>query len=245
MIYSAIIEVRMTSSRLPGKPLLEACKKSMLEHLILRLQKSKLLNKIVVATTTNKSDDPIVNLAKKIGVNYFCGDEDDVMKRVIGAASSVNTDVVVEITGDCPLIDPSLVDQAISIHKNNNADYVSNAHVRSYPDGMDIQVIELKALKKSYEMTNDPLHLEHVSLHIRENPEIFSHINIVAPPELFWPELGITLDEERDYILIKEIFEHFHKEANTFFSCYDIINFLSKNKELTKINQDVMRKGDS
>ena len=94
-------------------------------------------------------------------------------------------------------------------------------------------------------MTNDPLHLEHVSLHIRENPEIFSHINIVAPPELFWPELGITLDEERDYILIKEIFEHFHKEANTFFSCYDIINFLSKNKELTKINQDVMRKGDS
>ena len=244
MRYVATVEVRMTSSRLPGKPLMKSGSKSMLEHLVARLKRADNIDDIVIATTHNDSDLPIVDLAKNLKLKYFCGDESNVLSRVIGAAESVNADVIVEITGDCPLIDPGIIDQLVDIHKNNDAHYVSNAHIRSYPDGMDVQIFSLDTLKKSYSMTNEPLHLEHVSLHIRENPQIFRQINIVAPKELYWPELGLTLDEESDFILIDKIFEHFDQvEPN--FNCLDIINFLKSNTKLVEINKGVVRKGDT
>lgn len=245
MIFAAVIEVRMTSSRLPGKPLLEAAGKSMLEHLVHRLQKCNNLNEIVIATTINDADIPIKSVAKTLNVNCFCGDENNVMKRVIDAADSVGADVIVEITGDCPLIDPDIVEQVIDMFKHNDADYVSNAHIRSYPDGMDVQVFKLETLRKSYSMTKEPLHLEHVSLHMRQNPDIFKHINLIAPSELYWPDLGITLDEHSDYLLIKNIIEYFHDNGNKNFNCQDIVQFLNKNEDLIKINNDVMRKGDA
>ena len=135
-------------------------------------------------TTINKTDDILVNFAKEENIKWFRGSEDDVMLRVIEAASSVNADIVVEITGDCPIIDPKIVEQSILMFKTNKVDYVSNAIIRSFPDGMDSQVFLLDSLKKSFLMTNNPLDHEHVTLHIRNNPDLFTRINIVAPPEL-------------------------------------------------------------
>ncbi len=240
----ATIEARMTSSRLPGKPLLLANNKSMLEHLSSRLKTISVIDEIVLATTINIEDQPLVDEAKKIGISVFRGDEDNVMQRVIGAAESSVADVIVEITGDCPIIDPAIVEESIRIYLSNDYDYVSNARIRSYPDGMDTQVFSLKTLKESYSMTNSKLDYEHVTLHIRNNPNLFNHFDMVASEDLYWPELGLTLDEQDDYLLIKNIIEHFGS-SNSNFSCTEILKYLRENPELIEINKTVKRKGNN
>ena len=240
----SIIEARMNSKRLPGKVLLPAQKISMLEHLVERLKTIKIIDQIVVATTVNSKDDEIVELCQKKEINFFRGSEEDVMGRVICAAEKYFADLIVEITADCPLIDPNIVDQIISIFLANKVDYVSNAIVRSYPDGMDTQVFSLKTLKTSYEMVYSDLEKEHVTLHIRNNPNLFSHINVIAPKNIYYPELGLTLDEKDDYILIKNIIDNLYPKDN-FFSCLDIINYLNENKILLEINKNVMRKNNN
>jgi len=240
----ATIEARMTSSRLPGKVLLPAAGKPMLQHLIDRLRSVPSVDDIVVATTVNETDDVIENFCTDSGVMCYRGSEDDVMLRVIGAAEKAQADLVVEITGDCPIIDPEIVEQTIRMYLANTADYVSNAHIRSYPDGMDAQVFRLATLRQSAEMTSDRLDREHVTLHIRNHPELFSHIHLVAPPELHWPELGLTLDERSDYELLKKIIEYFGSE-NQLFGCTDVVRLLRRHLEWVDINRDVVRKGDS
>jgi spore coat polysaccharide biosynthesis protein SpsF len=240
----ATIEARMSSSRLPGKVLLPAAGMPMLEHLVRRLRAVPSIDAIVLATTANAADALLVELADRLGIVAFHGDEDDVMQRVIDAAASVNADVVVEITGDCPIIDPEIVEQTIRMFKAHQADYVSNALVRSYPDGMDTQVFRLETLKRSAAMTNDRLDREHVTLHIRNHPELFVHVHLVAPPEIHWPELGLTLDERSDYELLKRIIEHFEDE-NPLFSCLDVVRFLRRFPEFVEINKDVVRKGNT
>ena len=238
----ATIEARMTSSRLPGKVLLEAAGISMLEHLVHRLRAVKSIDQIVLATTVNNEDLPLIKLAKNLNISYFCGSEEDVMQRVIGAAKSVNADVIVEITGDCPIIDPEIVEQTIRMFKAHKVDYVSNALMRSYPDGMDTQVFRLDTLKRSAAMTNDPLDREHVTLHIRKNPKLFTHVHLIAPPEIHWPELGLTLDELSDYKLLKKIIEYFAQIDNPLFSCIDVVRLLRQHPEYVQINKDVIRK---
>jgi len=240
----ATIEARMTSSRLPGKVLMPVAGITMLGCLVRRLRAVKSIDCIVLATTVNKADDPLVALAKELEIEAFRGDENDVMNRVIGAASSVGADVIVEITGDCPVVDPEIVEQTIQMFKANSADYVSNAHIRSYPDGMDTQVFSLETLKRSAAMTDKLLDHEHVTLHIRNHPELFTPVHLVAPPEIFWPELGLTLDEPSDYIILKKIIEYF-EPTNPLFSCIDVVRLLRQNLDWVEINNAVVRKGDS
>jgi spore coat polysaccharide biosynthesis protein SpsF len=240
----ATIEARMTSSRLPGKVLLNAGGKPMLEHLIKRLLNVPSIDEIVLATTVNQVDDGLESFANKMGISSYRGSEDDVMSRVISAAELARADVIVEITGDCPIIDPQIVEQIIRIFSANQADYVSNAHIRSYPDGMDTQVFSLDALKRSAAMTKDLLDHEHVTLHIRNHPEIFSQLHILAPPELHWPDLGLTLDEPADYELLKKIIEYF-EPINSQFTCLDIVRLLRERSDWLKINQHVLRKGNA
>ncbi|MFH2135419.1 MAG: glycosyltransferase family protein [Pseudomonadota bacterium] len=240
----ATIEARMTSSRLPGKVLMQAAGKPMLEHLVERLRAVPSLDGVVLATTVNATDDELEDFSKKVGIVCYRGSEQDVMARVIGAAETAGADIVVEITGDCPIIDPQIVEQTIAMFKAHQADYVSNAHIRSYPDGMDVQVFHLSTLKRSMSMTEDMLDHEHVTLHIRNHPEIFSHVHLVAPPEIHWPELGLTLDEPKDFELIKKVIEHF-EPTNPLFSCLDVVRLLRNKPEWVSINQAVVRKGNT
>ena len=240
----ATIEARMTSSRLPGKVLLPAHGRPLIQHLIERLRAVPSLDEIVLATTTNIADDMLATLAEKQGIGLFRGSEDDVMNRVIGAAESVNADIIVEITGDCPIIDPDIIEQTICMFLHHDVDYVSNTHIRSYPDGMDTQVYRLETLKRSAAMTDDQLDHEHVTLHIRNHPEIFSKVHLVAPPSLWWPELGLTLDEEADYLLLSRIIEKLYP-FNPIFGCNEVLALLRQYPEWVNINQAVVRKGDT
>uniref|UniRef100_UPI0040470FD6 cytidylyltransferase domain-containing protein n=1 Tax=Algoriphagus sp. TaxID=1872435 RepID=UPI0040470FD6 len=240
----ATIEARMTSSRLPGKVLMSASEKPMLLHLVDRLKSVPSLDDIVIATTINQADNAIVDFAIEHSINYYRGSENDVMSRVIESAEKYKAEVIVEITGDCPIIDPQIVEQTIQMFKVHNADYVSNAHIRGYPIGMDAQVFLTETLKKSAAMTKNLLDREHVTLHIRNNPKIFSHIHLFPPPELYWPELGLTLDELSDFELLKIIIEHFY-EDNPLFSCLDVVKFLKSRPDLLNLNNFVIRKGDN
>lgn len=238
------IEARMSSSRLPGKVLLKANGKPMLQHLIERLNSIKKINQIVIATTTNNADDAIVDFAKSLKVDFYRGSEKDVMQRVIEAAESVNADLIVQITGDCPIIDPNIISLCLETYLSSNVDYLSNANLRTYPDGMDVQIFKLDILKDSASRTKSRLDREHVTLHIKKNPQLYSQLNLLASQKDFFPELGLTLDEKEDYLLISKIINHF-KNKNYFFKCHEVINLLKDKKEWLEINNHIIRKGDS
>ena len=145
----------MTSSRLPGKILMEAAGKPMLEHMVERLRRVSLLEDIIIATTTNAQDDPVIKLAEKLRVRWYRGSEHDVLGRVLAAAKKNQVDIIVETTGDCPLIDPDIVSTAIETFASSNVDYVSNAlEPRSYPTGMDTQVFATSILADVASRTN-------------------------------------------------------------------------------------------
>jgi len=234
----------MTSTRLPGKVLFPAAGKPLLGHLVDRLKMVPSVEEIVLATTVNDADKPLVEFARHYRVTCFRGSEPDVMARVLGAGESANADIVVNITGDCPLIDPVLTEQTIRMFLHNRCDYATNGHIHTYPGGYGVQVYRLETLRRSASMTSDPLDHEHVTLHMRKHPEIFRHVYLVAPTDQHWPEIDLSLDEDADYRLLQKIFEHFG-DANPYFGCRDTVALLKANPEWLAINQHVKRKGDT
>lgn len=239
--FGAIVEARMGSTRLPGKVMMKVKNVPMISLLIDRLKQVKKINKIIVATTNSRNDDSFCKYLKDKKINFFRGSEDNVMKRVIDASKKYKIKNIIQITGDCPLIDPEIVSQTLNTFEKNNFDFVSNSTYRSYPDGMDVCIFSSKNLNKSYKLTNSKYDQEHVSLFMKRKKTIFSQCNIVAPENLNYPNLGLTLDEKKDYDLIKIIFSKFWQSRKNF-SCKEIINFLNSNQKYFSINKSVRRK---
>lgn len=242
-VLGFIIEARTKSTRLPNKVLLRLGGENVLNYLIKRLKpiSEKYKAKIVVATTSEKNDLKIIRSLKGKKTFVFRGSTNNVLERVLKAANKHNIDTIIRVTSDCPLIDIDLIEQSIEIFLNNKVDIVTNAHVRSYPDGMDVEIIKLKALKKVFKLVKkDREMLEHLSLGFKKYSKYFSIINLVAPSNMFFPEIGITLDEKEDYILIKKIVNFFGKRKKKF-NCVDILNYLNKNKNILKINKKIKR----
>lgn len=237
----ATIEARMTSSRLPGKVLLPLAGVPALELLINRLKKSKYIDEIVVATTVNAADDPLIVLASRLNVRYFRGSELDVLSRVLGAARSVDADIIVEVTGDCPFVDPALVDQGITKYFSGGYDYAANIIPVSFPIGFDVQVFSVSVLSQVDKLTLDPLDRVHVSYYIYSHPESFKLLSWLAPENLAWPELRVTLDEQADYELLDTIAKRFMPD-NQYFSAEDVINLLREQPNLLTINSHVRQK---
>jgi len=235
------IEARMTSSRLPGKVLLPLAGKPALERLVERIQRSNYIDDIVVATTTNMADQPIIELCERMSCSYFKGSEEDVLSRVLGAAKSANGDVIVEITGDCPLIDHRHIARVIELFYSGNYDYAANTIERSFPDGFDVQVFPVHVLEDVNVRTQDPIDRVHVSLYIYRHPERYRLANWKAEVDMLWPDLGITLDEKDDYVLLDRIFKEL-LPINEDFSAEDIVALLRNRPDLVDINSSVIRK---
>lgn len=239
-----IIEARCNSSRLPNKILLKLGKKTIIEYLITRIKTlSKKINaKIIVATTRNKEDDEIIRISKKAKVNFFRGSELNVLNRVVKSARKFKLDIIIRITSDCPLIDINIVEQALNIFLNNSVDLVNNTHIRSYPDGMDVDILSKSSLEKALKLAKGNKEFcEHTTLVLKKYNKAFKIINLISPPKLFYPNLGLTLDEKEDYNLIKKIYEYFKIKKIKKFECLDIINLLKLKPEYLKINDDVSR----
>lgn len=205
MKVGIITEARMTSSRLPGKHLLKIRESTIFEILINQLKKSTFANDIVLATTINKEDDELCDFAEGLGVSIYRGSEDNVLERVIGAAVTNKLDLIVEITADCPLIDPLLIDLAVRIYLKGEYDYVGNTIDRQFADGMDVQVYSTDFLRSTYSPMLKPAYLEHVTAHILDNPD-FVKQNLTASPAQFGPDLRITLDTIEDYEVISRVY---------------------------------------
>ena len=240
-----IITARMSSQRLPGKVMMKIKKIPIIKLIILRLKLSKLVKNIIVSTSTDKTDDILVKYLKKNKINYYRGSKNNVTKRVLDTAKLYKAKNIILITGDCPLVDPDLVDQCINIFKNNKAEFVTNANIRSYPDGLDVQVFKYSALFKLYKKIIDQKEYEHVTLALRKKLNKNKIINVVSGKDLYFPKLGITLDETKDFKLINKIYLHFWDKYKYNFKSHQIIDFLKKNKKLLKINIGVKRKGDN
>ena len=227
---AVIIEARMGSTRLPGKHLLPVCERPIIQHLINRMRKVNGVSEVIVATTTDAKDDILVDCLSKANIPFYRGSEKNVMLRVIEAAEKYKIHTIVEVTGDCPCIDINIVEAAIQTYDLNEVDYVTNNKYPQLPDGMDVQVFCIDTLKRSSKLTNKPDHLEHVTLHIKDNPKKFRTINLGAPYNLRKPKLRLTLDYPSDYTLLKNIIEHFGFD-NMDYSIEDILDFIQKNEQ--------------
>jgi spore coat polysaccharide biosynthesis protein SpsF len=225
----------MTSTRLPGKVLAFAEGKPMLELMIERLRFVPEIDEIVIATTVNEADDPVVELAERAGVNIYRGSEHDVLGRVLNAAMEHRADVIVELTGDCPLIDPALVSMVTRRYLEAGVQYVSNVLQRSYPDGMDTQVFSTSVLADVDRRSVDPSDREHVSLYIYSHPELYSLANVTAPSAETRPDMRLTLDTANDLALIRAVFTALRPTRRDF-SLAEIISFLDENPAIAELN---------
>lgn len=242
MKINAIVATRMTSSRLPGKVLLDLAGQPALVRLIERLKRSKYLNDIVIATTTNETDNVVVETAKSQDVKYYRGSEDDVLLRTVEAAEATDADFIVQITSDCPLIDTETIDRVIEqIVEKPYIDYVTNHLVRTYPMGFSVEVFRTKALRHIEQTIADPAVREHVSLYFYEHPEKYHLSNVEAPRFLRHPEYRLTLDTEEDYRLINNIYAALYP-VNRAFDLYDMTRYLQKNPQILCSNQHVQQK---
>jgi spore coat polysaccharide biosynthesis protein SpsF len=238
----ASIEARMTSTRLPGKVLKECMGKSMMELMIERVRQCDTINEIIIATTTNQTDDPLEDLARRLNVKIHRGSEEDVVQRVVDAHRSVGSEIVVQLTGDCPLIDPDVVDIIVRFYRMNKFDYVGNAVVRSYPIGLDTQVSSFAILEKSLELAKTESEREHLYYTIYSRPHQFKLYHMVGPHELIWPELRLTLDTQEDLSLISSVYESLYP-GNKEFKTKDILYYLRNNPHLLAINKFIPSKG--
>lgn len=237
----AIIEARMKSTRLPGKVLKQIGGKNSIEHIVERLKKVTAISDICIATTNHESDDVIEELANSRNYRVYRGSEEDVLSRVLSAAEALSAEIIVEITGDCPFVDPILVDQYLEILVSNELDYVSNNISPTYPDGFDVQVFLTEALKKSSKASITQAEREHVTMHIRQNPQIFRTLNIIAPKPFRHPSLSVTLDTNEDLEVLRLILENFRDEGIP--DHMEITKFLLANPEIASLNSSIQRKG--
>ena len=232
----AIIQARYNSTRFPGKVVKKINNKTILEILIKRLSRSKHVSNIIVACSKNKKDLPIVNICKKLGINYFAGSEDDILDRFYKAAKKYKGENIVRITADCPLIDAKIVDDVISNFFSNNADYASNTNPPTFPDGFDVEVFKFRALKETYIKARKSTDREHVTPFIINNNKFkkFNLKNLID-----YSSLRLTLDEKEDFILIAKIIKYFNNNLN--FSLKNISDLYKKKKNFFLINSHLVR----
>ncbi len=240
MSFAAIIQARMNSSRLPNKVLLNYKNLSPLSILIKRLGKSKYLKKIIIATTTSKKDNKIVNFCKKNKVSFFRGDENNVLQRYYLAAKKFKVKKIIRITSDCPLIDFRILDQMIKNFKKKKIDYYSNAYPlpSRYPDGMDIEIFTYRTLKKTYKKAILPSEKEHVTNYMwKKNNFKIAKKNIKEDLSNY----RFTIDYKKDYIFLCKVIDSFGKDKINSISMKDLINFTKKNLDLISYQKKIKR----
>lgn len=241
MRIGAIIQARMGSTRLSGKVMKKIKGKTVLEHVIERVNQSNLIDTIIIATTTHERDNVIAYKAMECGVKFYRGSEDDVLSRYYYAAKENGIDLVVRITSDCPLIDPFVIDGTVECFLKNDNDIVSNAGAetsnRTYPRGLDTEVFSFENLEKAFSNASEKYQREHVTPYIYEHSsKVYYYKNDVDYSRFRW-----TLDTEDDLKLISEIYKHLYKGKHDFYM-NDIIKLFEQDPELYYINAHVEQK---
>ena len=232
----AVIQARMSSTRLPGKVLMEILGKPMLALHIERIQRSIEINRLVVATSIGEEDNPIEILCRKIGVPCFRGSLDDVLDRFFQAAKTYQPKHVVRLTGDCPLADPEIIDRVIKLHLKHGYDYTSNTLPPTWPDGMDVEIFRFSCLKEAAKGAKLPSEREHVTPFIQNRPQQYALGNLANRRDL--SDHRLTVDEIFDFDKIKRIYAILYPQKSDF-SLKEILSLIESDPALSSINAEV------
>jgi spore coat polysaccharide biosynthesis protein SpsF len=237
-----IIQARMSSTRLPGKVLLNLGGRSGLSRMVERVKRAKLVNRVVVATTIDPSDDPIIELCQHEKIDVFRGSLPDVLDRYYQAAKLYNADIVVRLTGDCPLIDPELIDETIAALIEQKADFACNRlpppFHRTYPIGLDVEVCTFTALEKAWHEATEKHDREHVLPYLYEVEGRFKVVQLNYKEDL--GSLRWTLDTPEDLTLLREVVKRLGNRND--FTWLDVLKLFQEDPELASINQSVKHK---
>jgi spore coat polysaccharide biosynthesis protein SpsF len=241
----ATIEARMSSKRFPGKVLKKLDGMPSLELQIRRMRRSCLIDKIVLATTNKDTDDIIADFAKDLGVHVFRGSEEDVLSRILGAAQSVEGDLQVQTTGDCPLIDPTIIDEIIQtfLDDRHQLDFVSNGIELTFPNGLACRVFPVSVLEEIDKLCDDPIHRVHGTtfIYTGSGKKSYRIKNVPAPFKLEHPEWRWCLDTHEDLEFLNAVCRHFGKRK-TEFSALELASWLENNPDIIAINSHVRKK---
>ncbi|GGH33073.1 cytidylyltransferase domain-containing protein [Paenibacillus segetis] len=238
MNITAIIQARMGSTRLPGKVMKQLVDRTVLGHVITRCQAIPSINKIVVATTTLDEDKEICDEALNYGVSVYRGSKDDVLNRYYEAATREQSDVVVRITSDCPLLDPKVSEKVILHFLMNDYDYVSSGLSRTFPRGLDTEVFTFEALEQAHEQATKDYEFEHVTPYIYQNPEQFK-VHAFSN-HLDQSRYRLTLDTYEDWQLISKIYDALYN--GDIFYWKNMLELLEREPKLPQINAEVRQK---
>lgn len=208
----AVVQARFSSSRLPGKVLLPILGRPMLALQLERIARARRLDRIVVATSTDATDDAVAEVAEAAGVETHRGPLDDVLARVHGA--SIGADHAVRLTGDCPLTDPAMIDRVVAAHLETGADFTSNAWVRTFPDGLDVEVMRTSVLALAHFEAELPSEREHVTPFLYAHPERFRLHAVTGEPDR--SSLRWVVDREEDLAVVRAVFERLYPDDPAF-----------------------------
>lgn len=233
-----IVQARMTSTRLPGKVLKTVLDKPLLEYQIERLRRIKSADEIVIATTTNVTDQPIVDFCNRLSLPFFRGSEEDVLARYHGTAKKYNADIVVRITSDCPVIDPAVCEEEITFFLENQSQY-DYVRLEQYPRGLDAEVFSFKVLEECFREATDKPDREHVTPFIYRHPERYRIKHIICDEDYSYHRW--TVDTPEDFELVKRIIEELYPVKKKF-DFVDILDVLGKNPEWFYINSGIQQK---
>lgn len=234
----AIIQARMGSTRFPGKILMEIDGKPLLQYQIDRIKESLLLDRIVVATSTVRRDDVIEEFCIKNDINCFRGSENDVLNRYYNCARKFNASIVVRLTADCPLIDPKIIDETISLFLESKVDFAANTappETSMYPEGVDVEVFSYHALSRAERECENSLDREHVTLYFWRYNENFSTIQLKRDTDV--SKYRITIDYAEDFAVMEFLISEL-KRQNKYGYLDDIVAILNENPEIRKLNSD-------
>lgn len=234
----AILQARVSSSRLPGKVLKPLVGQPMILRQIERIRRASLIGRLVLATSVDPSDDPLVELAGRHDIPIHRGSLDDVLARFMGAALLHRPDWVVRLTGDCPLADPQVIDQVIEETLAAGADYGSNTIHPTYPDGLDVEVVRYGVLEAVAEEPRTTAEREHVTLAIHRRPDRFKLHSVTRMPDL--SHLRWTVDNPEDFELVQRIYEALYP-ANPAFTTADVLALLARHPEWLELNAGLVR----
>ncbi len=235
----AIIQARMNSSRLPGKVLMPINERPMLDYMIERVSSASAIDDFVVATSNESSDNPIEEFCKDNNVKVFRGKLDDVLDRFYQASKSIEAEIIIRLTGDCPLIDPNILNTMVGIFKKNNYDYIANTAPPegiTFPEGMDVEIFSIAALEKAWKEAKKPSEREHVTFYFWKNPDLFSIFRHDLERDI--SSYRLTVDYPEDFELIGHIIENFSDQLDHA-DLKQIIKFLEDNPELSDLNKNI------
>jgi len=235
----AILQARTSSTRLPGKVLKPILGYPMLSLQIERIQRSKRIDKLTVATSSDLSDSDIENLCIKIQIPCFTGSLDDVLDRFYQTAMQYKPEHVVRLTGDCPLVDPEIIDKVINFYFEGGFDYATNSMAPyTFPDGLDVEVFSFTVLEKAWHEARLPSHREHVTSFVCQHPEMFKVGYFKHEVEL--SHLRWTVDEPEDFEFVSQIYKELYPQNPTFIT-EDILGLTNRKPSLLEINSHVER----